>query len=377
MECYLDNSATTIPSKSAVTAANTAMTAVFGNPSSLHRHGFEALQMLENARTAVAKSLSANSTELYFTPSGTVANNTAIFGAVGQNRRRGNKIVTTALEHPSVEACMQRLEAQGFTVVRLKPDSSGHIPLSRFEHAIDEQTILVSCMAVNNEVGSIMPFDRLKAVIRAKKSPALLHVDAVQGYLKLPIVPKKCGIDLLSMSAHKVHGLKGVGALYLQKGVHIKPYVLGGGQEEGICSGTQGMPAIAAFGAAVEDFGGTRENAEKVTALNARLQEKLLAVPGVVRNSPEDALPYILNISMEGIPSQVSVNALSMRGVYVSAGSACSKGHRSGVLTAMGLPPQRIDTAVRLSLSQNTTSEEIDYCAAAVAEIAGQLRKKG
>lgn len=377
MECYLDNSATTVPCAAAVRAANTAMTAVFGNPSSLHRHGFEALQMLENARAAVAKSLSVSNAELYFTPSGTVANNTAIFGAVGQNRRRGNRIVTTAMEHPSVEACMQRLETQGFTVVRLQPDQNGNIKLSQFEEAIDAQTILVSCMAVNNEVGSILPFDRLKSVIRAKKSPALLHVDAVQGYLKLPIIPKKSGVDLLSMSAHKVHGLKGIGALYIGKGVHIKPYVLGGGQEEGICSGTQGMPAIAAFGAAVEDFGSTQENLERIRAINARLQEQLLAIPGVVRNSPENALPYILNVSIEGIPSQVSVNALSMRGVYVSAGSACSKGHRSGVLTAMGLPPQRIDTAVRLSLSHHTSQEEIDYCAAAVAEMTARLRKKG
>lgn len=377
MECYLDNSATTLPCAAAVKAAHTAMTAVFGNPSSLHRHGFEALQMLENARTAVAKSLSVNSTELFFTPSGTIANNTAIFGAAGQNRRRGNKIVTTALEHPSVENCMQRLEEQGFTVVRLQPDQNGNVKLSQFEEAIDAQTILVSCMAVNNEVGSILPFDRLKSVIRAKKAPALLHVDAVQGYLKLPVTPKKNGIDLLSMSAHKVHGLKGVGALYIGKGVHIKPYVLGGGQEEGICSGTQGMPAIAAFGAAVEDFGSMQENLEKISALNTRLQEKLFILDGVVRNSPENALPYILNISIEGIPSQVSVNALSMRGVYVSAGSACSKGHRSGVLTAMGLPSQRIDTAVRISLSHNTAIEEIDYCAAAVAEITRQLRKKG
>ena len=362
MECYLDNSATTIPCKAAVAAANTAMLEVFGNPSSLHRYGFEALQMLERARAELAKSLSADSTELYFTPSGTISNNTAVFGAVQLGRRRGNKIVTTAIEHPSVSKCMDRLEEQGFEVVRLLPDSDGNIPLSRFEAAIDAQTILVSAMAVNNEVGSILPFDRLQAVIRQKQSPALLHVDAVQGYMKLPISPKKCGIDLMSMSAHKVHGLKGIGALYIRKGVRIKPYVLGGGQEEGICSGTQGMPAIAL---------------QRIAGLRDMLLEKLDALPIVTRNSPENALPYILNISLKGIPSQVSVNALSARGVYVSAGSACAKGHRSGVLTAMGLPAERIDTAIRLSLSSYTTEEEIEFCVDAICEIAAQLRKKG
>ena len=377
MECYLDNSATTIPCKAAVAAANTAMLEVFGNPSSLHRYGFEALQMLERARAELAKSLSADSTELYFTPSGTISNNTAVFGAVQLGRRRGNKIVTTAIEHPSVSKCMDRLEEQGFEVVRLLPDSDGNIPLSRFEAAIDAQTILVSAMAVNNEVGSILPFDRLQAVIRQKQSPALLHVDAVQGYMKLPISPKKCGIDLMSMSAHKVHGLKGVGALYIRKGVRIKPYVLGGGQEEGICSGTQGMPAIAAFAAAVGELSDTCERLQRIAGLRDILLEKLRALPVVTCNSPENALPYILNISLKGIPSQVSVNALSARGVYVSAGSACAKGHRSGVLTAMGLPAERVDTAIRLSLSSYTTEEEIEFCADAICEIAAQLRKKG
>lgn len=377
MECYLDNSATTKPCKAAVEAAVQAMTDVFGNPSSLHRHGFAALQMLEAARAAVAKPLSAEAGEIYFTPSGTAANNTAIFGAVQKNRRRGNKIVTTAFEHPSVEKCMERLESEGFTVVRLMPDKKGNITAEQFAEAIDENTILVSVMAVNNEVGSILPFAEIASVLRRKKSPALFHVDAVQGFLKLPIIPKKCGIDLLSISAHKVHGLKGAGALYVRKSVQIPPYLLGGGQENGLCSGTQAMPAIAAFAAAVSACGDIRKNAEHVQALNHRLREKLAAADGVTIHSPENALPYILNISLSGIPSQVSVNFLSGEGVYVSAGSACSKGHRSPVLTAMGLSPTEIDSAIRISLSRETAKEEIDSCVRAIEKAAAQLRKKG
>ena len=377
MESYLDNSATTKPCKAAVEAVAEAMTTTFGNPSSLHSHGFAALKLLEASRAAVAKSLSAEPREIYFTPSGTVANNTAIFGAVMQNRRTGNRVVTTAIEHPSVSVCMDRLEEQGFEVVRIQPDKNGHITPEQFEEAINENTILVSLMAVNNEVGTVLPFDQIKDMIRRKKAPALLHVDAVQGYLKLPIVPKRCGIDLLSVSAHKIHGPKGVGALYINKGVRIKPYVLGGGQEEGICSGTQGMPAIAGFAAAVGAFGSTQENLKKVTALRDELLTLVSEIPGVQIHSPADALPYIVNLSLAEIPSQVSVNFLSMHGVYVSAGSACSKGHRSPVLQAMALDPKQIDSAVRISLSHETTKEEIEYCAQMLKEAVVQLRKKG
>lgn len=377
MECYLDNSATTRPCKEAVAAAMAAMTDGFGNPSSLHRYGFEALQVLEAARHTVAKSLSCEDSEVFFTPNGTLANNTAIFGAVAQNRRRGQKIVTTAMEHPSVSQCMTALETQGFEVVRLLPDTAGQIPVEQFANAVDADTILVSLMAVNNEVGSVLPFDALSRVLRAKSSPALLHVDAVQAYLKLPVVPKKCGIDLMSISAHKVHGLKGAGALYVRKGVHIKPHVLGGGQEEGLCSGTQAMPAIAAFAAAVAAHGDTAAHLETVTRLRNQLCARLCEIDGVLINSPENALPYILNASLAGIPAQVSVNFLSMQGVYVSAGSACAKGHRSPVLTAMQLSPERVDSAVRFSLSHKTTEEEIELCVSAVQAACAQLRKRG
>lgn len=377
MYCYLDNSATTKPCQAAVDAANRAMTEVFGNPSSLHAYGLAALQLLEDARRQVANALSADSTEIYFTPSGTAANNTAIFGAAAKAGRRGGKIVTTAFEHPSVENGMRRLEEQGFTVVRLLPDTDGNITAEQFHNAIDEQTVLVSLMAVNNEVGSILPFDKIAGILRRKKSKALLHVDAVQGFMKIPIAPKKCGIDLLSVSAHKIHGLKGAGALYVRQGLHIKPHLLGGGQENGLVSGTQATPAIAAFGAATAAVGDIRKNAERVSALRMRLVSGLREIAGIRVNSPENALPYIVNISVEGIPSQVSVNFLSSQGVYVSAGSACAKGHRSPVLTAMGLSASEIDTAVRISLSRETTVEEIDACLHAITTEVQTLRKKG
>lgn len=375
MHCYLDNSATTKPCQAATDAALRAMTDVYGNPSSLHECGFAALNMLETARGEVAKALSADSAEIYFTPSGTAANNTALFGAA--KMKRGGKIVTTAFEHPSVENCMRRLAEQGFTVVRLLPDENGNISAEQFENAIDEQTVLVSLMAVNNEVGSILPFDKIAGILRRKKSSALLHVDAVQGFMKLPIVPKRSGIDLLSVSAHKIHGLKGAGALYVRQGLHIQPYLVGGGQENGLVSGTQAMPAVAAFGAATAAAGDIRKNGEHAAALRDRLLALLREIEGIRINSPENALPYIVNISVEGIPSQVSANYLSAQGVYVSAGSACAKGHRSPVLTAMGLSSAEIDTALRISLSRETTEEEIDACVHAITTEVQTLRKKG
>lgn len=375
MHCYLDNSATTKPCQAATDAALRAMTDVYGNPSSLHECGFAALNMLETARGEVAKALSADSAEIYFTPSGTAANNTALFGAA--KMKRGGKIVTTAFEHPSVENCMRRLAEQGFTVVRLLPDANGNISAEQFENAIDEQTVLVSLMAVNNEVGSILPFDKIAGILRRKKSSALLHVDAVQGFMKLPIVPKRSGIDLLSVSAHKIHGLKGAGALYVRQGLHIQPYLVGGGQENGLVSGTQAMPAVAAFGAATAAAGDIRKNGEHAAALRDRLLALLREIEGIRINSPENALPYIVNVSVEGIPSQVSVNYLSAQGVYVSAGSACAKGHRSPVLTAMGLSSAEIDTALRISLSRETTEEEIDACVHAITTEVQTLRKKG
>ncbi len=376
MEAYLDNSATTKPCKKACEAALRTMENDFGNPSSLHKKGYDALQLLEQSRGVIAKSIGVDPSRIFFTPSGTVANNTAIFGAAELMKRKGNKIVTTAFEHPSVARCMDKLEQSGFEVVRIMPDESGNISEEAFQNAVDEKTVLVSLMAVNNEIGAVLPFDKIKRIIKRKKSPALLHVDCVQGYMKLPVKPERCGIDLMSMSAHKVHALKGSGALYIANGVRIKPYVLGGGQENNICSGTQAMPNIAAFAAAVGELADVDGRLKTVSELNAYFKNGLGKIDGVTLNSPENALPYIINISLRGIPSQVSVNYLSSKGVYVSAGSACSKGHRSDVLVSMGLPPERIDSAIRLSMSYKTTKEEIDYALSTIKSCLEELSKK-
>jgi len=376
LEVYLDNSATTKPCKKACEAALNTMENDFGNPSSLHKKGYDALQILEQSRGVIAKSIGVDPSRIFFTPSGTVANNTAIFGAAELMKRKGNKIVTTAFEHPSVARCMDKLSQSGFEVVRIMPDGSGNISEEAFQNAVDEKTVLVSLMAVNNEIGTVLPFEKIKRIIKRKKSSALLHIDCVQGYMKLPVKPERCGIDLMSMSAHKVHALKGSGALYIANGVRIKPYVLGGGQENNICSGTQAMPNIAAFAAAVGELADIDGRLKIVSELNAYFKNGLEKIDGVTLNSPENALPYIINISLRGIPSQVSVNYLSSKGVYVSAGSACSKGHRSDVLVSMGLSADRIDSAIRLSMSYETTKEEIDYALSAIKSCLEELSKK-
>lgn len=376
IECYLDNSATTKPCRACVEAVISALQTDWGNPSSIHQKGIDSFMLLEDSRKTIAHSLKADAAEIYFTGSGTISNNTAIFGAVNSLKRIGNKIITTSIEHPSVQKCMDKLSNDGFEIVRIEPQKDGNIDKNDFIEAIDENTILVSLMSVNNEVGSILPFRDIKKIIKMKNSSALLHVDNIQGYLKLPFSPKAVGIDLMSISAHKVHGAKGVGALYISKGVKIQPHILGGGQENAICSGTQALPLIVGFSAAVTALGNTSENLEKVKKLNSRFIEQVKDIDGVIINSPQNALPYIINISLTGIPSQVSVNYFSMNSVYISAGSACSKGHRSNVLSAMGLSPARIDSALRISLSHDTTEDEIDRCVEVIKSALSSLRKR-
>lgn len=368
LDIYFDSSATTKPCKAAVDEALKLMITEYGNPSSLHAKGFEAMTVLEQSRKTVAASVCAEPKEIYFTQSGTVANNTAVFGAVNSKRHQGNKIVTTATEHPSVARCMDALESQGYEIIRLKPSADGNIPIDAFEQAIDGGTVLVSAMAVNNETGAILPFEKLKAAAKKKNSDALIHVDAVQAYMKLPLNPAKSGIDLMSVSAHKVHALKGAGALYVSKNIKIKPYVLGGGQEQGLVSGTQSMPNIAAFAAAVSFLDGIKDRNENVKRLNTYLRNKLEKFDFVKINSPDNALPYILNISLPGLPSQVGVNFFSGKGICLSAGSACSRGHRSDTLTSMGLDTKLIDSALRISFSYDSTEGEIDYFADCLPE---------
>ena len=376
MNAYFDNSATTKPCMQAVQAAKKAIDDCWGNPSSLHQTGLIASDELKKARKQVARLLGVNESNFFFTSSGTTANNTAIFGAVEKLKREGNRIVTTSIEHPSVLEPVKRLEAMGFEVIRLNPDESGKISEDDLFESINKNTILVSCMAVNNEVGSILPVNRIRTAVKRAGAPAIIHSDCVQALSKIVVTPKAIDADIFTVSGHKIHALKGVGGIYLKSKGIIKPYILGGGQEQGVHSGTEATPAIMSFGAAAEDAMSITAHSEYVKALKARLVDGIIDIPCVKINSPEDAIPYILNISILGLPSQPIVNFMSDKGISISAGSACKMGHRSPVLTAMGLSPERIDSAVRISLSRFNTEEEIDYLIDAIKEAAEKYGKK-
>lgn len=375
MECYLDNSSTTKPCREVVDAAVDALTNRWGNPSSLHTIGDSANDLLAGCRKTVAHSLKASPDEIIFTGCGTDSDNLAVFGTVMALKRRGNRIVTTDIEHPAVDEPMKRLEEHGFEIIRLPVDDSGKISVSDLNEAVNAKTILVSLMYVNNEVGSIQPVKAARAAVTRAKSPALIHTDCVQAYGKIPVNPKQLGADLVTASAHKIHGPKGVGFLYVKKGTRILPYLLGGGQERGLRSGTEAMPNIAGFAAAVDAIGDMQEHYDRVKQLRDSMVEQLQG-HNIVINSPDDALPYVLNISALGVPSEVMRNYLSERGVYVSTGSACSKGHRSRVLTEMKIAPERIDSAVRISFSRYNTQEEVDFAAKAILEAMDTLRKQ-
>ena len=355
---YLDNSATTIPEKCVVDELLNASVNFCGNPSSTHFLGTQAAKYLNESKSKVANAFGCKKEEIYFTPGGTYADNTAIFGTVEKLGKRGKRIVTSSLEHPAVEECMKRLESRGFEIVRLPCDENGHFSRADAENAIDKSTILVSVMAVNNEIGVINDIKMLRKIINKSGSPALLHTDAVQAFGKINI--KTFDADLISVSSHKIHGPKGIGALYIKNGIKIHPYILGGGQEGGLVSGTEALANIGAFAKACELIGNIQQNLEYMTNLRDNFVNNLQKIPGVYINSPDDALPYIVNFSVPGIPSEVMVNYMSERQICISAGSACKKGHRSDVLSKIGLPPERIDSAVRVSMSRFNTNSELE-----------------
>lgn len=359
MGAYLDNSATTKVCKKAKENMIDALETCWGNPSSLHEKGIEADFLLLRARETVAKALFCEKEEIFFTSGGTEGNNLAVFGAAYANRRKGNRVITSAVEHPSVQKAFDRLEKEGFEVIRIGTDTYGKLDLSALTEAVNEKTILVSIMAVNNEVGTVQPIDEIAAVIKRKNSPALFHIDAVQAFGKIPLNVKKLGADLMTVSSHKIHGPKGVGALFVKKGTKLTPIAVGGGQERDIRPGTEPMPAIAGFMGAVEELT-VKASLSKITALRDCFAEKLKKREGIVINSPADALPYIINISLPGYRSETLLNFLSDSGIYVSSGSACAKGHKSHVLTAMKLSDSLIDSSLRVSLSRFTTEEELN-----------------
>ena len=367
-EIYLDNSATTRVCEKSAEKVLELMTQCYGNPSSLHKKGLEAQREVAHARQAVAVSLGAQPREIIFTSGGTEANNLAVLGGAAGGRRRGKRIVTTAIEHPSVLEPMRQLEKEGFEVVFLTPDADGRVPEEAVLKAVTGDTILISVMAVNNELGSIQPIEVLKKAVKRAGAPALVHVDGVQAYGKLPLRPEKLGIDLLTVSGHKIHGPKGVGALYVSKNARILPRTFGGGQERELRPGTEAAPLIAGLGAAVEELPDWRQAYSRMEKLRDYTLQKLSGLEGVEVNSPVEGFPYLLNFSALGIRSETMLHFLAQRGIYVSSGSACAKGKQSHVLKAAGLPDSRISSAIRVSFSRENTERDADALAEGVRE---------
>lgn len=371
MAVYLDNSATTKPCKEAVEAVNYMMTENYGNPSSLHGLGISAMKTVIKARESIANALSVDKSEVFFTSGATEANNLAVFGSAYANRRRGNRIVTTAIEHESVMQSIDELEKEGFEVIRLMPDKHGNISFADLADAINDKTILVSMMYINNEVGTIMPVDKIRKICMAKKAPAVVHIDCVQAFGKIPVKPQKLGADIVTVTAHKIHGPKGVGAIYIKKGTHIVSRTFGGEQEKKIRPGTEASPLIAGFGAAVDALPDMNEQSEKIKALNGYARQELGKIDGLIINNDENSSPYILNIYVPTfMRSQTILQELSANyGIYVSNGSACAKGKKSHVLTAMKLPDEIIDKSLRVSFSRYNTENDVDELVTALKEL--------
>ena len=366
---YLDNSATTKPCKEAVEAMMQALTEGWANPSALYGFGIDAAHTLRSARTKVAAALGAEPDRVFFTSGGTEADNWAVFSTVKRLGKRGKHIITTAIEHPAVLNCMKELEAQGFEVTYLQPDNAGRISAADLKAALRKDTILVSVMMVNNETGAVMPIAQMAKLTHRIAPDAMFHTDAVQGFLKVPFSAKTLGADLISISSHKIHGPKGAGALYISPRLRSFPALLiGGGQEGNFRSGTEAMPAILGFAAACEAMNATfREDISREKALLDSLVEKLAALPEVTINGCHEA-PHILSVAIPGVPTQNSINVLQDAGICVSAGSACAKGHRSHVMTAMGLAPEVIDGSFRISLCRDTTEDELNKLVAVVRD---------
>ena len=373
MEHYLDNSATTKVCPEAAEAAMLAMTEIYGNPSSTHTKGREARQLLDKSRKQVADALGCTVQELVFTSCGSESDNWAILNGAELMRRKGLHIISSQVEHDAVRKSLDELERRGFEVTRLKPDETGAIPVQAVLEALRPDTVLVTLMLVNNETGAVTDIGAIARAMKKAGSQALLHTDAVQAFMKLPFTVKSLGADLISVSGHKIHAPKGIGALYIKNGVKLKPYLLGGGQENGRRAGTEAMPQIAAFGAACQAAREhLQENYERMAAL------RQLAIEKLRREIPElvvigGGAPHILSISLPGWRSEVLMNYMEAQEIYVSKSSACKKGGRSHVLEAIGLAPKVIDGAIRIGLSRFTTREDILALCAALKEARSKL----
>ena len=366
---YLDNSATTKPCAEAVDAVTKSLTENWGNPSALYNFGIDTGKMLRTARHQVAAAMGAEPDRIFFTSGGTEADNWAIFSTAKRFGKKNKHIITTAIEHHAILNCMKELETQGFEVTYLQPDAQGRIPVDTLKAALRKDTFLVSIMMVNNEVGSVMPIERMAKLTHRLCPDAIFHTDAVQGFLKVPFAAKTLGADLISVSSHKIHGPKGVGALYISPRLKSFPaFMQGGGQEGGYRSGTEGTPAIFGFAAACAAVSATyKEDAKKEKLLLDALAEKLSSLDGIHVNGSHEA-PHVLSIAIPGVPTQNSINILQDHGICVSAGSACAKGHRSHVLEAMKVAPEIIDGTFRISLCRDTTEKELDALFAVIRD---------
>lgn len=386
MQVYLDNSATTRCFEGVRELMNTVMENGYGNPSSLHRVGIEAENYMKHAKEILAGNLKVQEKEIFFTSGGTESDNLAIIGCAMANRRAGMHLITTKIEHPAVLEPMRYLERQGFRVTYLDADESGRVRPSDLKEALCEDTILVSVMHVNNEIGSLQPVEEIGSLIKQYKKDILFHVDAVQGYGKFLLHPKRMKIDLLSMSGHKIHGPKGVGILYVNEAVKIQPILFGGGQQKGLRSGTENVPGIAGIARAVEElYTDFADKMERLYQQKKYLIERLLELEGVSVNglptegaaAVKETAPHVVSASVAGIRAEVLLHSLEDREIYISSGSACASNKRaaSETLKAIGLDRGLLESTVRFSLSVETTKEELDYVIAAMRELLPLLRR--
>ncbi len=380
MQAYLDNSATTPCSPAAAALVAKALTEDFGNPSSMHMKGVEAEKYIKEAASAIAKTLRCQEKELIFTSGGTESNNLAIIGSAMANARSGKHIITTAIEHPSVKNTMMFLQNQGFEISWLSVDQNGEISLEELDRTLRNDTILVSIMMVNNEMGALEPVAEAGRMIHARNPHIVFHVDAIQAYGKFRIIPKNINIDLLSASGHKIHGPKGVGFLYIKDKTKIRPIMFGGGQQKDMRSGTINAPGIAGMGmAAKEIYGNLDETVDRMYDLKEYFAGKLSTLEDVTINGKtgRDSAPHIVSASFPGVRSEVLLHALEEKGIYVSAGSACASSHpaTSTTLLAIGLDKQHQESTLRFSFSVHTTREELDYTVEKIASLLPVLRR--
>ncbi|MDE6789449.1 MAG: cysteine desulfurase [Ruminococcus sp.] len=368
MFIYLDNAATTKPCAEAVQAAVSAMTENFGNPSSLHRAGLDAQLAVDNARKIIADSVGAESSNIIFTSGATESNNLALRGICTAYGRKRRKIVASSVEHASVDETLSALEKSGFEIVRVSPRDDGNFYSADFVESCDENTVMITMMYVNNETGYILPVKETFSAVKRKYPDIITHSDCVQAYMKITFKASTLNADLISLSGHKIHAVKGIGALYIKKGIRVLPIVTGGKQEKGIRSGTESVPLICSFGAAVEKYSTTiKERFDRVSILKNHLLENISVIDGISVNSVDNASPYIVNISV-GKRSEIMLHFLERKGIYVSSGSACSKGQQSGVLEQFGISDKNADSALRISMTAETTKSELDEFAKALRE---------